>query len=146
MSTVLVIDDNQSIRKGLRELLEFSDYSVLEAENGRVGVDIFNDHVDKIAVVVLDLRMPVMDGNAAYQEIIKIRPDTPVLITSGHCENAADLIALRDPGCTEFLRKPFDPDLLLAKVKEFANGAGTGIPCTQVVHSQISRLSNKYSN
>ena len=104
MSTVLVVDDDHSIRNGLRELLEISDYSVLEAENGQVGVDIFNVHADKIAVVVLDLKMPVMDGGTALREIIKIRPDTPVLITSGHREDATDLIGLRDPGCT---RPPF---------------------------------------
>lgn len=126
MSTVLIIDDDQTIRKGLRELLEFWDCSVLEAENGRDGIAMFNDHADKIAVVILDLKMPVMSGNAAYQEIIKIRPDVPVLLTSGYREDIADLITLRDPAYTEFLLKPFNPTLLLAKIKDFIDSAEAG--------------------
>ncbi len=129
MSTVLVIDDDQAIRQGLRELLEVFGYSVLEAENGRYGVDIFNEQADQIAVVVLDLRMPVMDGKAAYQEMIKIRSDIPVLIVSGHREDITDLITLRETAYTEFLRKPFDPDLLLNKIKIFATRAEAGISC-----------------
>ena len=126
MSVVLVIDDDQLIRKGLRELLECFDYSVLEAENGREGLDIFNDHVDEIAVVILDLTMPGMDGKTVCREIIKIRPDTPVLITSGRHGDIDDLIALRDPACTEFLLKPFDPVKLLARVKTFIDSTQAG--------------------
>jgi CheY-like chemotaxis protein len=119
MPVVLVIDDDQFIREVLRELLEDADYSVLEAENGRDGVDVFNDHAGKIAAVIVDLRMPEMCGQATYQAIIEICPDIPVLLTSGHCENIAELIALRDPACTEFILKPFDPEKLLARIKEF---------------------------
>ncbi len=119
MSSVLIIDDDQLVRVGLRELLEYFDYSVLEAGTGWDGVAIFNDRADQIAVVIIDLRMAKMDGRATYQEIIKIRPDAPVLLTSGYRENVADLIALRDPTRTAFLTKPFDPPLLIARIEKF---------------------------
>lgn len=119
MSVVLIIDDDQFIREVMRQLLEDSGYSVLEAENGRDGVDVFSHHADRIAAVIIDLRMPMMSGRATYQAIIKTRPDIPVLLTSGYCEDITDLIALRAPACTSFLMKPFDPPLLLARIEKF---------------------------
>ncbi|MEF9968389.1 MAG: response regulator, partial [Longicatena sp.] len=61
LKTILIVDDNAINRKILANILE-KEYTVLEAENGRVTLDLLNEHANEIAAVVLDLVMPVMDG------------------------------------------------------------------------------------
>ncbi|MDC7224562.1 MAG: response regulator [Spirochaetales bacterium] len=101
--TILVVDDEESIRKTTGSLLEFLGYQVITAKDGREGLDKLTPQVDGVS---LDMIMPVMDGKACFHELKKLRPDLPIIIASGfsHDRGWSDLAENRADG---FLLKPF---------------------------------------
>jgi CheY-like chemotaxis protein len=88
---------------------------VLVAADGVAGVNAFREHADEIVAVVLDLTMPNMSGDEALRQIRDVRPDVPILVTSGFPEPAA---AERLGGpLTHFVQKPFSPAVLILAVQ-----------------------------
>ncbi len=117
--TVLIIDDEISIRESLSSFLSDEGYRVLTAENGDVGLDIFfRENVD---VVVTDLRMPVKDGIEVMTTIHNYDPDIPMIVVSG-AGNKNDVIAALQMGAKDYITKPIkDLDMIrhvIAKVIE----------------------------
>lgn len=104
MAKVLVIDDEQGIRYLLDTLLSRKGYDVVLAENGRKGLELFRR--ERPDAVVLDLKMPEMDGMAVLQAIRTIAPQAPVIILTGAGSEERALQA-RALGVTEFLAKGF---------------------------------------
>jgi PAS domain S-box-containing protein len=84
---ILVVDDDAMVRDLARAILERYGYSVLVAENGKEAVKMFRRHAAAITAVLLDLTMPVMGGGEAFTLMNEIRPDVPILISSGYGEN-----------------------------------------------------------
>ncbi|MDD2364579.1 MAG: cache domain-containing protein [Desulfuromonadaceae bacterium] len=82
-ATVLLVEDEQQVRNVARMMLDKLGYNVIEASNGREGVDIFQLNAEEIGVVLTDLGMPVMDGYEMFRELKKIRPDLPIILSSG---------------------------------------------------------------
>jgi len=117
-SLILVVEDDESVRLGTIAVLEqFGGYQILAADNGRLAVELFEKHADEIAVVLLDLTMPVMSGEIALNEIRRIRPDVRVVIMSGYSQDKA-LERYSELNTSGFLPKPFDMEDLLAKIGE----------------------------
>jgi CheY-like chemotaxis protein len=81
---VLVVDDDPMVRNLLRTILERLGYSVLIAEDGQAGVDVFRDNLDTILAVLLDLAMPVMGGQEAFRQMNRMRADIPIIVSSGY--------------------------------------------------------------
>jgi PAS domain S-box-containing protein len=103
--TILVADDDRLVREISRTALERRGYRVITAEDGQQAVELFqaNPGVD---LVVLDLAMPVMDGEQACRQIKEIRPEAPILISSGYSELMAS--SRFGPGGMEgFIQKPY---------------------------------------
>jgi PAS domain S-box-containing protein len=88
IGTILVVDDDAPIRELASAVLQRYGYSVLTAENGQVAVNMFRRNADKITTVLLDLTMPVMGGEEAFRLMSGIRPDIPIIISTGHGEIA----------------------------------------------------------
>ena len=104
MTKILVIDDEPGIRDLLDVLLRRKGYDVVVAENGRKSLDVFRrEHPD---VVVLDLKMPVMDGLTVLQEIRRLDPNKPVIILTGAGTPEMEQ-QVRTLGVTEFVEKEF---------------------------------------
>ncbi len=104
--TVLVVDDEETVRLSTARMLEYSGFQTVLAENGRVGVEIFRKQQDDISLVLLDLTMPQMDGAEAFREITALNPETRVLLMSGY--NEQDAIArFTGKGLAGFIQKPF---------------------------------------
>ena len=82
MAKILVVDDEQSIRKTLREILEFEKYIVEEAGDGFECLTKFKQN--KFDAVLLDIKMPKMDGMEVLERVQLLSPDTPVIVISGH--------------------------------------------------------------
>lgn len=113
---VLLIDDEKSIRESFRHFLEDHDYQVLEAENGRVGLKLFME-ADP-ALVLVDLRMPEVDGLEVLANIRERSPDTPVIVVSGAGQIHDAVEALR-LGAWDYLVKPVvDLSVLLHAIKK----------------------------
>ena len=114
--TILFVDDEPGLRAIARWTLEEHGYRVLLAENGQQGIAVLAAHPE-VRAVVLDLAMPVMSGDTAGPMIRSLRPDIPVILSSGYSESGA-LDQVGPNVVTGFLEKPYRPDLLVAKVEE----------------------------
>jgi CheY-like chemotaxis protein len=114
--TVLVIDDEKGVRRTLRMLLSTWGFEVLEAADGREGVDVFAANADRVALVVLDMTMPSLGGEEVFREIRKLRADVPVLLSSGYNEVEATR-RFTAKGLAGFLQKPYSAAELAAKVQ-----------------------------
>ena len=121
MSKILVIDDEPSIRDLLDTLLRRKGYVVVLAESGRRGLELFRrDHPD---VIILDMKMPGMDGLAVLQEIHRLDPRQPVIILTG-AGTAEMEQQVRALGVTEFVEKEFSLDHLGDSLKRILNNPG----------------------
>jgi PAS domain S-box-containing protein len=109
--TILVVDDDPAIRSLVVSILKRNGYSVLTAENGQAGVDLFRSGADTIAAVVLDLTMPVMGGEEAFRLMTEMRPDIPVIVSSGYGDKAVhDHFSSALAGV---IQKPYQPAMLV---------------------------------
>ncbi len=106
--TILLIDDELTLRDMGIEVLNSMGFSVLTAEHGREALEIFNKRSSEIDIIILDLIMPVMGGIEAYHELRKIAPTIPVIICSGYGVNSVEEIIQNDQH-TRFVHKPYNP-------------------------------------
>ena len=111
---VLVADDEALVRLAARRVLEQAGLQVIEAADGRAAVDALAAG-DRVDLVLLDLDMPVMDGEQALGLIRQLRPALPVLISTGYVERARE-DKLRATGIDGILDKPYDSLTLLRAV------------------------------
>jgi signal transduction histidine kinase/ActR/RegA family two-component response regulator len=109
--TVLVIEDEVEVRELCLELLELFGYDTIGADNGEEGVQKFLKHQNRIDVVLLDLIMPKMDGFEAFAQLIRIKPDVKVVISSGFTIEALEN-KFKDSTPAGFLHKPYQMDKL----------------------------------
>ena len=121
--TILVVDDEEVIRQAARAALAKSGFEVLVAENGQAGVDLFKEQSGRISLVILDLTMPVMGGEQAFDLLRSIKPDVPILLASGYDEIDA-LARTADKNFAGFLQKPFDVNRLIEAVGSVLVRAG----------------------
>jgi nitrogen-specific signal transduction histidine kinase/CheY-like chemotaxis protein len=87
--TVLVVDDERVVLEMAKRALERHGYKVLTADSGLAAIDVFRRHPGEIALVVLDLSMPRMNGDETLPELRKIRPEVKVVVSSGFSESEA---------------------------------------------------------
>jgi PAS domain S-box-containing protein len=113
--TVLVVDDEETVRTVTARMLEKFGFKVLTASDGQQGVDVYRKHTKEISVVVLDMTMPRLSGEEAFTEMRRIRPDARVILTSGYNEQDATN-RFAGKGLAGFLQKPFKPDVLYEKL------------------------------
>jgi two-component system, cell cycle sensor histidine kinase and response regulator CckA len=114
--TVLVIDDELSVRETARAMLERNGFSVRTAGDGREGVEIFREHADEIRVVLLDMTMPYMNGEEVFRELRRIRPRARVILSSGYNEQDATN-RFAGKGLAGFIRKPYGLSDLISAVR-----------------------------
>jgi PAS domain S-box-containing protein len=114
---ILIVDDEESLRFTLKEILETCGYNVLLAEDGRQGLKIFKQRCSEIKLILLDLAMPNMSGKDSYIEMKKIFPSVKVLVISGfkHDQRVREIIEL---GVNGILSKPFTMTELSRKIAE----------------------------
>jgi CheY-like chemotaxis protein len=114
--TVLVVDDEPAIRSLAQTALERLGYSVLVASNGREALDAMEEHPD-IKVVLLDLTMPVLSGEATLQEMRKRFGAIPVVLCSGYNE-LESARRVSSSYVSSFLQKPFTPSQVASRITE----------------------------
>jgi len=110
-----VVDDEEPVRDVAKRLLERECVKVLTADNGEQAIEVFRQHADEIAVVLMDLTMPGMDGEQAFHAIRAIRSDAAVILSSGFSEDTAAERLYRD-GLCGFIQKPYKRHTLLKEV------------------------------
>jgi two-component system cell cycle sensor histidine kinase/response regulator CckA len=114
---VLLADDEETIRNLGRRMLQRAGFDVLLAEDGREAVAKFQANQNSVCLVILDLTMPHLDGEACYRELRQIQPEVKVILSSGY--NEQDVVnRFAGKGLAGFIQKPYTSEELLAKVRE----------------------------
>ncbi len=125
--TVLVVDDQEPVCEGIREMLEAAGFAALTALSGRTGVALLRQHSSAIGAVLLDLRLPGETASTVYDEMRRLRPDLPVILITGTPEAIARA-ELGRAGLAGFLQKPFDMATLLRTLRAAVEGMGNAQP------------------
>ncbi|MFH0957502.1 MAG: ATP-binding protein [Pseudomonadota bacterium] len=120
--TILLVDDEDEVRKYGRTILEKSGYKVLTATNGREALNTYKQEMNRISLVILDLIMPELDGRECIGELLKINPDLRILVQSGVASGSAAVKSL-DLGARGFVRKPYRVREFLQAVREILTEA-----------------------
>ena len=113
MPTVLVVDDERLLVKGLKRSLEQEGFAVLEAFDGEQGLALFRDQTPEL--VVLDLMLPVMDGLTVCREIRR-NSDTPIIMLTARGEDVDKIVGL-ELGADDYVTKPFNTRELVARIR-----------------------------
>jgi two-component system chemotaxis response regulator CheY len=116
---VLIVDDDENVRKSVRLILSKAGYDVVEAEDGEAGVRVVNRGDNPVApgAIICDLNMPKMNGMEAITYFRSQFPHTSVIVLSGEVTNERAGILLVQ-GVSSILSKPISQDVLLAAVKK----------------------------
>jgi two-component system, cell cycle sensor histidine kinase and response regulator CckA len=114
--TILLVDDEQSIRDLGKEVLTSVGYKVITAGTGREALDTYFRAQDEISLVILDLIMPEMGGKQCIEELLKINPALKILIASGYAADVSTEESLAS-GATGYVSKPYNMKQLLRAVR-----------------------------
>jgi CheY-like chemotaxis protein len=117
--TILLVDDEQSVRSIVMKILKRANYNVLEAQNGEEALRIADGHAGQIDLVVTDMYMPGMRGPEVVQTLLPKRPGLRVLFMSGYADQDARTSV---PEGANFLNKPFSGQDLAAAVDAALKG------------------------
>jgi len=135
MAKILIVDDDKSIRKTLRDILEFEKYEVTEASD---GLDcIVKIKQNSFDVIIMDIKMPKMDGMEAIDKIQGIAPHVPVIMISGH-GNIDTAVEAVKKGAFDFIQKPPDLNRLLITIRN-AMDKSTLITETKVLKKKVQK-------
>jgi CheY-like chemotaxis protein len=115
--TILVIDDEEGVRKIAARMLQHLGFEALTAPDGRTGVELFRAEAGMVAAVLLDLTMPRMSGEQTFRALQQIKPDAPIVLMTGYTEAEA---ARRFEGLSPagFIQKPFTLKELRERVQQ----------------------------
>lgn len=139
---ILTVEDNEINRAILRETLT-PEYDVLEAENGKEALDILAANADKVSLILLDVMMPVMDG---YTFLDHLKNDQrlsliPVIVMT-QSDAEADEIAALSHGATDFVPKPYRPEVILHRVKSIINLRETAAMINELQYDRLTGVYN----
>jgi len=135
MAKILIIDDEKSIRKTLREILEYEKYQVDEAADGFEGIELIKK--DKYTIILCDIKMPKMDGIEVLDKIMLLSSDTPVVMISGH-GNIETAVEAVKKGAFDFIAKPLDLNRLLVTIRN-AMDKSILVKETKVLKKKVSK-------
>lgn len=133
MAKILIVDDEMPIRRILREILEFEQYDVEEASDGLECVS--KVQREKYDVVIMDIKMPKMDGIEALERLQILSPETPVIMVSGHGTIDTAVEAVKK-GAFDFISKPPDLNRMLITVRNAMEKAEL-VTTTRVLQKQV---------
>ena len=112
---ILVVDDEQRMRKLIKDFLAAKGYSILEAEDGEKGLEIYEENKNKINLILLDVMMPKLDGWSVLRQI-RQNSKVPIIMLTARGEEQDELFGF-ELGVDEYISKPFSPKILVARVE-----------------------------
>ncbi|MCK9411067.1 MAG: sigma-54 dependent transcriptional regulator [Prolixibacteraceae bacterium] len=132
---ILVIDDERSIRNTLKDILGFEGYQVELAENGKEGIDLVQ--ATDFDIILCDIKMPEMDGLEVLEQIRKVKPESTVVMISGHgtIETAVEAIK---KGAFDFIEKPLDLNRLLITLRNASDKTAL-VKETQILKQKVGK-------
>lgn len=112
---ILVAEDEISNFRLIEAILTRNNYKVIRAENGQVAIDLCRSN-SEISLILMDIRMPIMDGLVATKEIKKFKPELPIVAQTAYAMDGDENKAITE-GCNDYISKPIKKDLLLEKLE-----------------------------
>ena len=112
---ILVVDEEQRMRKIIKDFLVAKGYSILEAEDGEKGLEVFEENKNKISLILLDVMMPKLDGWSVLRQI-RQESKVPIIMLTARGEEQDELFGF-ELGVDEYISKPFSPKILVARVE-----------------------------
>lgn len=135
MAHILIVDDEKSIRKTLREILEYEGYKITEAADGAEALAKLKE--EEFDAMLLDVKMPKMDGMEVLMKLNEQQKDTPVIMVSGHGTMETAVEAVKK-GAFDFIQKPMDMNRLLITLRN-ALDKGNLITETKVLKRKVGK-------
>ena len=117
--TILIVDDEDRVRKLLKDFLLRENYRTIEAKDGEEALKIFNVQQDSIDMILLDVMMPKLDGWSVIRQI-RQSSKIPVIMLTARAEEQDELFGF-ELGVDEYVAKPFSPKILMARIKAIFN-------------------------
>lgn len=135
MATILIIDDEKSIRNTLSDILSYEGYKIEEAADGQEGINLFKKNT--YDVVLCDIKMPKIDGMEFLEQAVEINPDVPIIMVSGHgnIDNAVEAVK---KGAFDFISKPPDLNRILITIRN-ALDRTTLVAETKTLRKKVSK-------
>ena len=121
--TILIVDDEDRVRKLLKDFLLRENYRTIEAKDGEEALKIFNVQQDSIDMILLDVMMPKLDGWSVIRQI-RQSSKIPVIMLTARAEEQDELFGF-ELGVDEYVAKPFSPKILMARIKAIFNRIST---------------------
>ena len=112
--TILIVDDELKIRILLRDFLERDGYTIIEASDGKLALDIFMETTATIDMILLDVMLPIIDGWTVCREIKKIS-DVPIIMLTARSEDFDEVHGF-EIGADDYVKKPIKPSALVARI------------------------------
>ena len=112
---ILVVDDEQRMRKLIKDFLAAKGFSILEAEDGEKALEVFESNKNKISLILLDVMMPKLDGWSVLRQI-RQESKVPIIMLTARGEEQDELFGF-ELGVDEYISKPFSPKILVARVE-----------------------------
>lgn len=119
MLKILIVEDEVGIRTIIKKYLSKFDITIIEAENGKKGLDTFLNNKDNIDLILMDVMMPEMDGIECTREIRKVS-NVPIIMLTAKSEDEDEIEGL-EVGANDFITKPFNLEVLLLRIKKLVN-------------------------
>ena len=120
-ATVLIVDDDYEVIKALRTILQGAGYRVLDSREGGDATEIFRSEHDTIGAVIMDWKMPGLDGNEWVRTMLGIDPDAQIIFCTAY-EIPDNIRQKLEPQVVGFVGKPIDQPLLLNLVRQAVGG------------------------
>ena len=114
--TILVVDDEARMRKLIKDFLIKKEYDILEAQDGEKALNVYKENKNKIALILLDVMMPKLDGWSVLRQIRQENEVIPIVMLTARAEEQDELFGF-ELGATEYISKPFSPKILVARVE-----------------------------
>ena len=138
VGTILLVEDDESLRALTKNSLEQSGYTVLAACNGMEAIEMASEHSSPIQLILTDMVLPGMNGGAVAEKVAQLHPEVKVAYMSGYSEFSAEETALSD---SVVIPKPFTRDVLLQKLDEAFDFAHKAVPARR--QGAVSSISSR---
>ena len=122
--TILIVEDNDKLRKTVKEFLEFNEYLILEAVDGEEGIAVFEESIKDIDLVLLDIMLPGIDGQEVLKKIREVSA-VPVIMMTAKSGDVEQIKSFGN-GVDDYIKKPFQLMVLKARIDAMFKRAGRG--------------------
>ena len=124
-NTILIVDDEERMRKLIKDFLKSKDFITIEAEDGEKALEIFEENQEKINLIILDVMMPKLDGWSVLRQI-RQKSKIPIIMLTARGEEQDELFGF-ELGVDEYISKPFSLKILVARVQAIFNRTGQAV-------------------